>query len=164
MAKVTEIQPHWDDKIVARQDPDLDLVTLFLAGTIDMGNSDDWQHKFIEELKTWDNNYQEYVVYNPRRDEGFGDDPKEFEYQVNWELERLERVDTIVMHILGTSKSPITLMELGLFAKSGRLVVICEPNFYRYGNVRITCKRYNVPLFESMEEYIKACKDGPGQA
>lgn len=158
MAKVTEIQPHWDDEIVARQDPTLDLETVFLAGTIDMGNSEDWQKTFIEELKTVKDNIHEFVVYNPRRDEGFGDDPNEFEYQVNWELERLERCDAIIMNILGTSKSPITLMELGLFARSSKLVVICEPNFYRYGNVRIVCERYNIPLFNTMHDYLKWLK------
>ena len=28
--------------------------------------------------------------------------------------------------------------------------------FYRYDNVRITCKRYGVPVFKSLEEAIKA--------
>ena len=158
MATVTEIQPHWDDNIVFRKDPNLDLETVFLAGTIDMGNSEDWQKTFIEELKTVKDNLHEFIVYNPRRDKGFDDDQKEFEYQVNWELERLEKCDAIIMNILGTSKSPITLMELGLFARSGKLVVICEPNFYRYGNVRIVCERYHIPLFNTMHDYLKWLK------
>ena len=160
MAKVIEIQPHWDDEIVYRHYPDLDRHYIFLAGTIDMGNSEDWQNKLINDMKKWDDNINEYIVYNPRRDKGFSDDPNEFEYQVNWELDRLEACDTIIMHILGTSKSPITLMELGLFARSGKLVVICEPNFYRYGNVRIVCNRYEVPLFNSMQEYLKSLSNG----
>lgn len=159
MAKVIEIQPHWDDKIVVGW-AGLDPHYVFLAGTIDMGNSEDWQKKFISELDTIEDNHNYYVVYNPRRDKGFNDDPDEFEYQVNWELERLESADTIVMHILGTSKSPITLMELGLFARSKKLLVICEPNFYRYGNVRIVCERYGIPLFNSMDDYLKSFKNG----
>ena len=96
MATVTEIRPHWDDNIVFRKDPNLDLETVFLAGTIDMGNSEDWQKTFIEELKTVKDNLHEFIVYNPRRDKGFDDDQKEFEYQVNWELERLEKCDAII--------------------------------------------------------------------
>ena len=153
MAKVIEVKPHGAEPNVGK-----DANTIFLAGTIDMGNSEDWQRKFVEEVKTWDLYGQDYVIYNPRRDEGFGDDPKEFNYQVNWELDRLESSKNIVMCILGTSKSPITLMELGLFARSGKLEVICEPNFYRYGNVKITCERYNVPLYDSMKEYLKQAK------
>ena len=153
MAKVIEVKPHYEEPEIRPG-----AVTVFLAGTIDMGNSEDWQHKLVEEVKTWDLYGHDYVFYNPRRDEGFSDDKGEFEYQVNWELDHLESCKNIIMCILGTSKSPITLMELGLFARSGKLEVICEPNFYRYGNVKITCERYGVPLYSSLEEYLKLAK------
>jgi hypothetical protein len=160
MSKVTvyEVQPH-DDDVISFVAPEKPQQLLFLAGTIDMGNSEDWQDSFVKELRKMKDRGVEYIVYNPRRDEGFNDDKKEFEYQVNWELERLERSDRIVMHILGTSKSPITLMELGLFARSHKLDVICESDFYRYGNVEIVCKRYEVPLYNSMTEYLKHFKN-----
>ena len=76
------------------------------------------------------------------------------DYQVNWELSHLESADFIVMNILGSSKSPITLLEMGLFARSGKLAVVCEPSFYRYDNVRITCAKYHVPLYSSCEQMI----------
>jgi hypothetical protein len=53
------------------------------------------------------------------------------------------------MNILGNSKSPISLMEIGLFAKEHKLIVFCNPNFYRYDNVRIVCERYKVPLYDT---------------
>lgn len=52
------------------------------------------------------------------------------------------------------SKSPITLLELGLFAKSGKLHVVCTEVFYRYDNVRITCAKYGVPVYASLTEAI----------
>lgn len=52
------------------------------------------------------------------------------------------------------SKSPITLLELGLFAKSGKLHVVCTEGFYRYDNVRITCAKYGVPVYASLTEAI----------
>lgn len=52
------------------------------------------------------------------------------------------------------SKSPITLLELGLFAKSGKLYVVCTEGFYRYDNVRITCAKYGVPVYASLTEAI----------
>ncbi len=79
----------------------------------------------------------------------------DFEHQVNWELEHLEKADLIIMNILASSKSPITLLEMGLHMRSGKLHVICEPGFYRYDNVRITCNRYGVPLYHSMDEFLK---------
>ena len=46
------------------------------------------------------------------------------------------------------------LLEMGLHMRSGKLHVICEPGFYRYDNVRITCNRYGVPLYHSMDEFL----------
>lgn len=123
--------------------------TVFLAGTIDMGNSVDWQHEFVESYKN-----EKITFFNPRREYvegGFITDPEDFNYQVNWELSHLESADKILMFISGTSKSPISLMELGLFARTGKLIVVCEPNFYRYGNVKIVCERYKIPLCYSLQ-------------
>ena len=127
--------------------------SIFLAGTIDMGNSENWQKKFIETLENI-NDGTDWVIFNPRRDEGFGSNQEEFDYQVNWELDHLEESGMIVMNILGNSKSPITLLELGLYARSGKLAVICEPDFYRYGNVRVVCEKYHIHLYNSMEDFL----------
>ena len=55
-----------------------------------------------------------------------------------------------MMNILPTSKSPISLLELGLYARSShKLIVFCNPNFYRFNNVKQVCKMYNVPLYET---------------
>lgn len=152
--EIIEIHPH--DK---EPESTEGYTTVFLAGTIDMGNSEDWQHEFIEWAKSSWKSYEEkgYIFYNPRREKGFGDDAEEFNYQVNWELEHLEKSDNIVMNIIGTSKSPISLLELGLFGRTpGKMEVICEPDFYRYGNVKIVCEKYLIPLYNSMEDY-KSC-------
>ena len=86
---------------------------------------------------------------NPRRRE-FHASPAEMEYQVAWELAHLEAADLIVMNLLGDSRSPISLLEMGLYARSGKLFVACSPDYYRYDNVRITCRRYGVPLYDSL--------------
>lgn len=46
--------------------------------------------------------------------------------------------------------------ELCLFAKSGKLHVVCTEGFYRYDNVRITCAKYGVPVYASLTEAIEA--------
>ena len=150
---VYEVKPHDEEPNV------LVGLRIFLAGTIDMGKSVDWQHGFINWLKDWSKNNLNatYIVYNPRRDkwEGFDDDKKELDYQIKWELNHLEASDMIIMNILGDSKSPITLLELGLFAKSGKLTVCCESEFYRYDNVKTVCDRYSVEMFNSLNECFK---------
>ena len=120
---------------------------IFLAGTIDMGNSSDWQNALISRLS--DDRYQNLniTIYNPRRDKEFNVDDQE--EQIRWELSHLDKADVILVNILPDSKSPITLMEIGLYANSGKLVVVCPKEFYRYDNVRIVCEKYNIPLYNS---------------
>lgn len=134
---------------------DRTLKSLFLAGTIDNGNSVDWQAEFIERFKD-----DEINVFNPRRKDwnsSLEQSSKDLllYQQVMWELQALEQADFILINLLPDSKSPITLLELGLHAKSGKLIVICPESFYRAGNVEIICQYYNIPLLRSIEEFIK---------
>ena len=124
-------------------------VSIFLAGTIDNGDSDDWQSELIRTVKEVELR-RPVKVYNPRREEWpSADNHREIGKQIEWELYHLERADLIVMNILANSKSPISLMELGLFAKEGRLMVFCPKTFYRYDNVSTVCKRYGIPLYNT---------------
>ena len=47
-----------------------------------------------------------YLLFNPRRDKGLSGEMSDFEHQVNWELEHLEKADLIIMNILASSKIP----------------------------------------------------------
>jgi Nucleoside 2-deoxyribosyltransferase like len=130
--------------------------SIFLAGTIEMGKSEDWQSKTIDILET---SGMDVDIYNPRRKEWDDSWKQEFTspqfyQQVNWELDALEKADIIIINLLEDSKSPISLLELGLFADSGKLLVCCPSKFYRIGNIEIVCNKYNIPLFESMEDLI----------
>ena len=62
------------------------------------------------------------------------------------------------MVLLDDSKSPISLLEMGLYAKSGKLVVFCTPNFYRQDNVRLTCEKYNIELVQDINPLVIANK------
>ena len=62
----------------------------------------------------------------------------------------LYNMGACVLRALGDSRSPISLLEMGLYARSGKLFVACSPDYYRYDNVRITCRRYGVPLYDSL--------------
>lgn len=134
---------------------------IFLAGTIDMGNSFDWQSYIVEELCKIE---KDVIIMNPRRSDwdstwkqGF--EEPQFYQQVNWELNALDQADIIIMNFLPDSKSPITLLELGLYAETKKLLVVCPKSFYRSGNVHIVCDRYNIPLFENIGEVIEHLKN-----
>jgi hypothetical protein len=119
--------------------------SVFLAGSIDMGRAEPWQAEV--ELALVDT---PALILNPRRDDWDATWPQradhpQFRAQVEWELEAQERADLIAMYFAPGSQAPITLLELGLFARSGRLVVCCPEGFWRKGNVDVVCRRYGVP-------------------
>ena len=137
----------WDNSIYSI-DGKIPL-NLFLAGTIDNGDSVNWQKALIDELNEHDTVHP-IAIYNPRREEWpSSSDHAEIEKQIEWELYHLERADLIVMNILLDSKSPISLMEIGLFARQHKMIVFCNPNFYRYDNVKVVCRNYDVPLYDT---------------
>lgn len=135
-------------------------VSVFLAGTIDMGNSVDWQQKFINQANA-EENLSDVVVFNPRRaswDHSWTQSIEniQFSEQVNWELDAMENADVILLFLEGNSKSPISMMELGLFADSGKLMVCCEGGFWRKGNVDIVCKRKGIDQYQTLHELSTA--------
>lgn len=133
-------------------------MSIFLAGSIEMGVADNWQTRVVDSLKELD-----ILILNPRRDDWDSswkqtiDDPK-FREQVEWELNALERVDLILMYFDPNTKSPISLLELGLFAETGKLLVCCPDGFWRKGNVDIVCKRYDIATERDINNCINIIK------
>lgn len=125
--------------------------TVFLAGSIEQGKAEDWQSIVATELEG------QFHFFNPRRpswDHTWKqsiNNPK-FKEQVVWELDGLELCDHILMVLKAGTQSPISLLELGLMAKSEKMIVVCEPDFWRKGNVEIVCDRFQIPLFETLQE------------
>jgi hypothetical protein len=151
MDKIRVFTPPYDYDNGKNIGCDVMPLRVFFGGTIDDGKSKNWQNELIGELNSCDTVHP-IIVYNPRRDDWpSSNDHSEIDKQINWELSHLEDADIIVMNILGDSKSPISLMEIGLFAKAHKLIVFCPKDFYRFDNVRVVCERYNVPLYQTNE-------------
>lgn len=130
-------------------------LTLFLGGSIDMGAAEHWQERLAKDLE----DYDDLVLLNPRRDDWdstWTQDPTpgtQFYEQVDWELKAQDEADMVVYYFAADSKAPITLLELGLFA-GDHVLVCCPPSFYRYGNVKMVCDRYNISMEESYEAML----------
>jgi hypothetical protein len=123
--------------------------SIFLAGTIDMGNSINWQKQITDELST---DFDDLTFYNPRRPDWNSEwkqtiSDVHFNEQVRWEIGNLQNVDLIVMYLAENSKSPISLLELGMFSNR-KMIVFCSKDFYRRGNVEIVCDIFKIPLFD----------------
>ena len=133
-------------------------LVVFLAGSIDMGAAARWQVVVVEQLTEFD-----AIALNPRRD-GWDSswsqssaDPR-FREQVEWELDGLSRADVIAMWLEPSSRSPVSLLELGLHASGGKLIVGCPLGFWRRGNVEVVCERFEIPLCETFEAFVAAIK------
>ena len=137
-------------------------VKLFLAGTIEMGNSADWQSELASN-QLFDS-LQDVVIFNPRRkawDTGWVQsiDNAQFKEQVDWELDRIIASDLVVFNFEPESKSPITLMELGLVAGLKKpALVYCPEGFWRKGNVEIITDRFGIRLVDNRASFLYEIK------
>jgi hypothetical protein len=125
---------------------------IFLAGSIEMGKAEDWQRKIIDAVQD-----SERIIFNPRRENWDASweqsiDNQNFKEQVDWELSALECSDMIIMNLIPETMSPISLLEFGLFARSGKLVVYCPSGFWRKGNVDVVCEKYKIPCNKFTEK------------
>jgi len=137
---------------------------IFLAGSIEMGKAENWQERVTKGLQ----DEQDIVILNPRRDDWDStwtqsiSNPQFYE-QVTWELQAQEDANVIVMYFDPSTKSPITLLELGIFSqhkftKDGlpkKMIVCCPEGFWRKGNVDITCERYAIQQVSTIDELVE---------
>ena len=133
--------------------------TVFLAGSIEMGLAEDWQKLAEEALQD-----SAVTIFNPRRNdwdsnwEQRAHNPQ-FSHQVNWEMDRLKEAGHVLMHLAPGTKSPISLLELGLHAADGKLLIVCPDGFWRKGNVEIVCQRYGIWMYESLSDALADLTD-----
>ena len=130
--------------------------SVFLAGSIEQGVAEDWQAKVTKHMQDDYGKFKEpYYIFNPRRDSWDASwvqsiDNPQFNEQVSWELTALDCARKILMYFDKNTKSPISLLELGLYANSKRMIVCCPHGFWRKGNVEVVCRRYEIPLYDDL--------------
>lgn len=119
---------------------------VFLAGSIEMDKAVNWQNELATELVK----IPKLTILNPRRT--FWDDSWEqkidnpqFKEQVDWELHGIENADVVIFYFDPNTKSPITLLELGMVSQmislEKKMIICCPEGFYRKGNVDIVVDR-----------------------
>jgi hypothetical protein len=150
-------------EIKAPAQPGFEL-RVFLAGSIEMGAAEKWQELIANSMS----DVSDVVILNPRRDDWDSSweqraDRPQFSGQVSWELDMLEAADMVVMYLAPGTHSPVSLLELGLCARSGKLMVCCPEGFWRRGNVEMVCRRHRVPLFDSLDCMIAELRERVSQ-
>jgi hypothetical protein len=133
--------------------------SVFLAGSIEMGRAEDWQSALTQSLADLP-----IAILNPRRDawdasweQSFANPM--FREQVEWELAGLEQASVVAMYFAPSTQAPITLLELGLVARSGKVIVCCPPGYWRRGNIEVVCHRYGAPMVADLAELATALRE-----
>ena len=132
--------------------------SVFLAGSIEMGSAEPWQGSVAEALRDTG-----ATILNPRRaawDASWTQSIENavFREQVEWELTAQELATVVLMYFSPETRAPITLLELGLLARSGKLVVCCPPGFWRKGNVDVVCARFVVEQVATLDALAAAAR------
>lgn len=129
--------------------------SVFLAGSIEMGKAVDWQAQVTKEISPFTT-----YIFNPRRDDWDSSwtqcsSNEQFNTQVSWEMTAMDISSTIFMYFAPETKSPISLLELGLHAKDNKMIVCCPNGFWRRGNVEMVCDRFGIPLYTFLDDAIE---------
>jgi hypothetical protein len=129
-------------------------ISVFLAGSIDMGQAVNWQEEVCEHYR----GSSVVTIYNPRRDDwdSSWEQKLECDYfteQVNWELDFMDKADFVFLFISKDSKAPITLLEFGRITAlyPEKLVICVEDGFYRRGNIEVMCNRLGIDLHSDLK-------------
>jgi len=135
---------------------------LFLGGSIEQDTAQHWQDEVIQHLQNLNEVPLEKfqgTIFNPRRDSWDSSleqnvENDQFFEQVQWELMAIKESDLVAFYFDPNTKSPVTLMELGLCIGERKNVVVCCPEgFWRKGNVDILCQRYGVTQVYDLWEF-----------
>ncbi len=136
----------------------IDRPSVILYGSIESDPTKDWQTSLAASLSdlpvaiinprcdAWDNTWVEDVS-----------DPR-FKEQVEWEMDHAKVADVIAFYFKPGTLTPITLLELGMYAGSGKAVVCCPSGFYKKGNVQMVCARYGIELLETLGQLESAIR------
>ena len=130
---------------------------VFLAGSIEMNTAIRWQDEVIKNLVHYSG-----TLLNPRRTawdaswKQVASNPK-FKEQVTWELNGIEQSDYVAFYFDPRTKSPVTLLELGLaLGLNKRIIIACPNGYWRKGNVDILASRNSMIVHNSLSDLIRA--------
>jgi hypothetical protein len=124
--------------------------SLFLAGSTISVDNHDWRDALSADLVNFP-----VTIYNPYRpdwDSSWDEDIEFAPYreQVEWELEKQDEADIVVIYFHPATMAPVSLLELGLCARvPGKAVVFCPKGYWKRGNVQIVCNKFGLELVEN---------------
>ncbi|KAK4466865.1 hypothetical protein QBC42DRAFT_258200 [Cladorrhinum samala] len=129
--------------------------SIFLAGTTTPTDGPDWRDILISAIS-----HLPVTVFEPTRsdwDSTWEEDIKcpKFREQVEWELDMQERSDVVVIYFGPNTKAPISLLELGLVARSGKAIIGYHKQYEKRGNLQVVALKFGIKIAEVDGNYDK---------
>ncbi|EXJ84418.1 hypothetical protein A1O3_05085 [Capronia epimyces CBS 606.96] len=126
--------------------------SVFLAGTTSKVDITDWREVLSASLvdtpvtiynpdrADWDSSWREEIDFAPYRE------------QVEWELEKQDQADIVVLYFHPAARAPISLLELGLCTRvPGKAIVVCPEGYWKRGNVQIVCNKFRLEMVDTVD-------------
>ena len=108
-------------------------IKIFLAGSIDQPEENNWRkHAILHIQNSWFNhpdNEDSITIYSPRRSGKWSTEMEN--EQAAWDTSKLSMVDYIILHLTGTTISPVSLLELGIFITNPKLFLSIDDSYTR---------------------------------
>lgn len=134
------------------EEPPRGVKSVFLAGTTSKVDATDWRETLSTLLSD-----ANITIYNPYRADWDGTWREDVEFepyrqQVEWELDKQDKADVVVVYFHPATQAPVSLLELGLCARvPGKAVVCCPEGYWKRGNVQVVCRKFGVEMVESVQ-------------
>ncbi|OAA51557.1 hypothetical protein NOR_00150 [Metarhizium rileyi] len=134
---------------------DMTKPLVFLAGTTTPTPEGDWRQNLIDRLS-----HCAATFLNPCNrnwDSTWTEDSSDARWveQIKWELDLLEGADVVVVMFHESTLAPISMLELGIHIRSGKVIVCAMPGYAKRGNVEAVCARYAGEFVTSEEELAR---------
>lgn len=124
----------------------------FLAGSIDLQLPGNWRKDVASQFE------DDICFLDPTRYNHDQLNDEDMKTHIQWEHQAMEMADLILMNFLPEAKSPISLAELGLYARSSKLIVVCPDEFYQKRYVESVCQRFDIPFFSTLSQGVSYLK------
>ena len=97
---------------------------------------------------------EEYHLIDPTNPGHDNLSDKAMREHIKWEFLGLKQADYIILNFLSDALSPISLVELGMYVMTNKLIVVCPKDFYKWRYIDTLCKEYNTPIFTQLEQVL----------
>ena len=94
--------------------------------------------------------FEEYNFFDPTNRNYENLKSLDMNLHIQLELDALEMSDIILRNFLPNTLYPISLVELGLYVSSNKLIVVCSKEFYKSSYVHALCEKYNTLIFNKI--------------